>query len=150
MGVGEVGLFRWVVGCGGVGVFLFMAEGLSPDVNMGSDDPVNRDAAVAAAATLRRVPRTSMLLAERAEGGSGASFSVVSKLLDAGAKSPPPDVSVVTMEDGSLSDPFSAFKEDEVGVLFASTVELVPESMLGGRGIKAESLFLAPAAVSPM
>jgi hypothetical protein len=41
-----------VAGREGVGVFPFTVAGLSPDVNIGSDDPVNKDAAVAAAATL--------------------------------------------------------------------------------------------------
>jgi hypothetical protein len=113
---------------------------------MGFDDPVKRDAAVAAAATLRRVPRTSILLGERAGGGRAS----VSNSLDAGVESPLPELSLMTLDAGSLSDSFSAFKADEGGVLLTSTLEVVPENILVGRGIKAESLFLLPLAVSPM
>lgn len=38
--------------------------GASPENRMGSDEPVSKDAAVAAAATLNKVPNTSILLGE--------------------------------------------------------------------------------------
>jgi hypothetical protein len=38
--------------------------GARPEDKIGSDDPVKREAAVAAAATLRSVPKTSILLDE--------------------------------------------------------------------------------------
>jgi hypothetical protein len=116
-----------------------MVAGLSPDVNIGSDDPVNRDAAVAAAATLRRVPRTSILLGERAGGGTSVSEATeISVSLEAGVKSPLPNVSLTT-DGGSLSDSFSAAKPDEGCALLFSTVEVGPERTVVG--------FLAPVAV---
>jgi hypothetical protein len=38
--------------------------GARPEDKIGSEDPVKREAAVAAAATLRSVPKTSILLEE--------------------------------------------------------------------------------------
>jgi hypothetical protein len=67
------------MGGGGVGVkgedVEVGGDGANPDERIGSDDPVSRDAAVAAAATLSKVPNTSMLLDEiegsRFSGGGG-------------------------------------------------------------------------------
>lgn len=72
-GVGEVGL---EVRDGEVLVTGAVPGGASPEERMGSEDPVSKEAAVAAAATLKSVPRTSMLL-EEIVGTRSASGSVV-------------------------------------------------------------------------
>jgi hypothetical protein len=57
-------------GVTGAGTTLSMGGGVEglggarPEDKIGSDDPVKREAAVAAAATLRSVPKTSILLDE--------------------------------------------------------------------------------------
>lgn len=68
VGVGELGRrdasksTDGALGAVGVG-------GVRPEESIGSEDPVSKDAAVAAAATLKRVPSTSMLLDEIAPEG---------------------------------------------------------------------------------
>jgi hypothetical protein len=102
---------------------------------------------------LRRVPRTSILLGERAGGGreSASEVAEVSVSLIAGVKSPLPNMSLAA-DEGSLSDSFSTAGADDGGALLSSAVELGLERMVVGRGMRAESLFLAPVAagVSPM
>lgn len=75
VGVGEVGRLAARSDSGAVefeGCRLVAPGRASPDEKRGSEDPVTKEAAVAAVATLSRVPRTSILVDERGAGRGGA------------------------------------------------------------------------------
>jgi hypothetical protein len=134
---------------------LFAAEapgGARPEENIGSEDPVRRDAAVAAAATLKRVPKTSILLGEitrvsSSEGGKGVSEAGVVSEVTFGSislleKSLLPGVGeAVPFSESGFERGASKFEDGKEGTAEEKTL-LSPEKEAALLGRSADRRFL--------